>query len=93
MSFAPGDHVRISDRYHAGHHRTPTYIKGKIGTIERIHDSFLNPETHAYGADGMPKRRLYLVGFDLHDVWPAYEGARDDRLLADVFEHWLEPTT
>jgi nitrile hydratase len=90
MSFAPGDTVRVSSRAHEGHHRAPGYLKGKTGTVERVHDRFLNPETRAYGEDGEPARRLYLVGFGMSDLWTAYRGGGDDRLVADVFEHWLE---
>jgi nitrile hydratase len=90
MSFAVGDTVRVAERSHHGHHRTPGYLKGRSGTIERIHERFLDPETRAYGADGQPARRLYLVGFDMPAVWSAYDGPGRDRLLADVFEHWLE---
>jgi Nitrile hydratase beta subunit, C-terminal len=89
MSFAPGDTVHVDDRRHTGHHRTPEYLKGRVGTVERVHTTFLNPETRAYGYDGEPARQLYLVGFDLRDLWPDYRGARSDRLLVDVFEHWL----
>ena len=91
MSFAPGDAVRVSSRAHEGHHRAPGYLKGKTGTVERVHDCFLDPETRAYGDDGEPARRLYLVGFALGELWPAYRGGRNDCLVADVFEHWLEP--
>lgn len=90
MSFAPGEPVRVSDRPHDGHHRTPLYVKGKTGTVERIHARFRNPETRAYGDDGEPAQRLYLVGFGLDELWPDYSGGSDDRLLVDVFEHWLE---
>ena len=90
MTFANGDAVRVSARTHAGHHRTPGYLKGRRGTIERVHARFTNPETRAYGDDGTPARRLYLVRFDQPDVWPAYGGSPRDRLLANVFEHWLE---
>ena len=90
MSFAPGDAVRVSDRLHEGHHRTPGYLKGHTGTVERVHHRFLDPERRAYGGDGTPQRRLYLVGFELGRLWPAYDGGSDDRLLVDVFEHWLE---
>ena len=93
MSLAPGEQVRVSARSHEGHHRTPGYLKGKTGTIERIHARFLNPETRAYGENGEPAQRLYLVGFELRELWPAYRGGSDDRLLADVFEHWLERPT
>jgi Nitrile hydratase beta subunit, C-terminal len=79
--FRPGQQVRVSARDHYGHHRTPAYIKGRVGTVERVHGEFTNPETRAYGDDGLPKQPVYLVGFD-HD--------RRDRILVDVYEHWLE---
>lgn len=79
MTYAVGQRVRVSDRRHDGHHRTPGYIKGLTGTVDRAHASFLNPETRAYGGDGLPERQLYQIAFD-------YEGKR---VYADVFEHWL----
>lgn len=90
MSYQVGDQVRISDRSHQGHHRTPTYIKGKTGRVERVHAAFKNPETHAYGADGLPEVPLYMVSFDRAELWP--QGGADDghRIYVDVFEHWLE---
>jgi nitrile hydratase subunit beta len=90
MSFATGERVRVSARPHDGHHRTPAYVKGKTGTVERTHAAFTNPETSAYGTDGLPLVRLYLVGFAQADVWDAYRGAATDRVYVDVFEHWLE---
>ena len=90
MTFAPGDVVRVSARAHSGHHRTPGYLKGRLGTIERVHPRFTNPETRAYGGEGLPRQRLYLVRFDEPELWPTYPGQAGDKLLADVFEHWLE---
>jgi hypothetical protein len=90
VSFRPGQRVRVAARSHEGHHRTPGYLKGKAGTVERVHASFRNPETRAYGTDGLPEQRLYLVGFAQPDVWPDYRGDGDDRIYADVFEHWLQ---
>jgi nitrile hydratase len=90
VSFAPGDAVRVSARAHSGHHRTPGYLKGRRGTVERVHASFRNPETRAYGGDGLPAQPLYLVSFDQPELWQAYAGEHGDALLADVFEHWLE---
>ncbi|MCW3063836.1 MAG: putative ScnA-like protein [Solirubrobacterales bacterium] len=90
MSYRVGERVRVADRAHEGHHRTPGYLKGKIGTVERVHGSFANPETRAYGADGRPEHALYLVGFAQRDVWRDYRGREDDRICADVYEHWLE---
>lgn len=88
MTFRTGQRVRVSPRAHTGHHRTPAYIKGRVGTVERPQGAFVNPETRAYGADGLPEQSLYLVGFEQASIW-AGSGPRD-RLLVDVFEHWLE---
>ncbi|HJU47590.1 MAG TPA: SH3-like domain-containing protein [Gaiellaceae bacterium] len=90
MRYRVGQRVRVASRAHEGHHRTPAYLKGRCGTVERLHSSFRNPETRAYGADGLPEQPLYLVGFAQHDLWPGYNGGPGDRLLADVYEHWLE---
>jgi nitrile hydratase len=86
MSFSVGDAVVVSAREHEGHHRTPGYLKGKRGAIARVHETFTNPETRAYGGSGLPERRLFLVEFSQRDVW----GSGDGRIYADVFEHWLE---
>ena len=90
MSYRPGQRVHVVAREHEGHHRTPAYLKGKTGIVERVYPAFRNPETRAYGDDGLPKLPLYLVGFAQRDVWPDYRGDPDDRLYADVFEHWLQ---
>lgn len=90
MRYRVGQRVRVAARRHEGHHRTPGYVKGKSGSIERVHASFTNPETRAYGSDGLPSQTLYLVGFAQRDLWPEYRGRPSDRISVDVFEHWLE---
>ena len=90
MRYRAGQAVRIAARAHVGHHRTPAYVQGKPASIERAHARFTNPETRAYGADGLPAQPLYLVSLAQRDVWPEYRGSPDDRLYIDIFEHWLE---
>ena len=90
MTFRPGQRVRVATRVHSGHCRTPGYLKGKTGSVERLHGSFTNPETRAYGADGLPEQPLYNVVFAQRELWPDYAGPDADRLSVDVFEHWLE---
>jgi nitrile hydratase len=87
VTYKVGQRVRIAARAHEGHHRTPDYVKGKSGRIERRHGEFKNPETRAYGGDGLPEQALYLVGFDASELWPAASG---DRVEVDIYEHWLE---
>jgi nitrile hydratase len=88
--FKPGDRVTVKFEDRPGHIRTPWYIRGKTGWIERVHGDFLNPESLAFGRDGLPKRTLYLVGFYQSDVWEKVTESKD-KLLVDIFEHWLSP--
>jgi nitrile hydratase len=90
MTYRVGQPVTVVARAHRGHHRTPFYIKGKTGRIERVHAAFRNPETRAYGNDGLPETPLYLVSFAPPDLWPDARAGGGDRVCVDVFEHWLE---
>tara|TARA_B100000315_G_scaffold161555_1_gene150053 strand:+ start:11932 stop:12240 length:309 start_codon:yes stop_codon:yes gene_type:complete len=88
--YKTGDTVRISVAYPPGHRRTPDYIKGKTGIVERYCGAFINPEERAYGFAGLPKKHLYRVRFDQSEVWDTYEGAAKDTLDLEFYEHWLE---
>lgn len=81
--------VRVGSPPH--HFRTPTYIQGKTGVVETVHGVFRNPETLAYGGDGLPKQPLYLVRFTQSGVWENSSAAPKDTLYIDIYEHWLEP--
>jgi nitrile hydratase len=86
-----GDAVVVKRRFPPGHRRTPAYIRGKAGTIERICGAFPNPEELAYGFDGEPKKVLYRVRFRQKDVWPQYHGGEHDIIEMEIYEHWLDP--
>jgi len=90
MTYHPGQRVRVRSDPSVGHVRTPGYVKGKSGRVERLHGAFRNPETLAYGGDGLPEQPLYLVRIDQRELWPGYGGGGSDGLLVDVYEHWLE---
>lgn len=90
MTYLSGQRVRVAARQHQGHHRTPRYLKGKTGRVVRMHGSFTNPETRAYGTDGLPLQPLYLVSFAQRDVLPDYRSGANDRIYVDLYEHWLE---
>lgn len=87
--FSIGQRVRIADRTPGVHHRVPAYAKGHVGTIERICGVHGQPERFIRG-DGEPAARLYRVRIPQTDLWPAYSGARHDKLEIEIFEHWLE---
>jgi len=87
--FNPGDRVTVKFEDRPGHIRTPWYIRGKTGWVERVHGDFRNPESLAFGRDGLPKKTLYLVAFNPSDVWGQSVGPKD-KLLVDIYDHWLE---
>ena len=89
--FQPGSTVHVRRGNPPGHIRTPYYIRGKQGIVERICGEFRNPEELAYGRSGEPKQVLYRVRFAQKDVWPGYAGPPDDTIDVELYEHWLEP--
>ena len=91
MRFSAGDRVRVLAMNQAGHVRTPAYVRGKPGWIERVHGEFRNPESLAYGGSGLPREPLYMVGFRQSDLWAdRYRESPGDHLYVDIYEHWLE---
>ena len=88
--FSIGDQVKIYQSAPPGHRRTPAYIRGKCGVIERICGSFRNPEELAYGFDGLPMKVLYRVAFKQVDVWLEYSGSDEDTIELEIYEHWLK---
>jgi nitrile hydratase len=91
VKFQPGDQVRVQAFERQTHMRTPAYVRGKQGWIERVQGEFRNPESLAYGGDGLPRQPLYQVGFRQTDLWQArYAESPADTLYVDVYEHWLE---
>jgi nitrile hydratase len=88
--FRPGDRVRVRAVEVPGHTRTPGYLKGRRGVVERFCGLFRNPEELAYGRAGFPEKAVYRVRFPLRTLWPEYAGGPDDILVADLYEHWLD---
>jgi nitrile hydratase subunit beta len=89
--FEPGDPVLVLDLDTEGHVRTPRYVRGRRGWISAPLGRYPNPESLAYGGDGLPERTLYKVGFRQRDLWPDYEDTSEDVIYVDVYEHWLRP--
>ena len=90
VRFSLTDVVKVKSGSPSNHFRTPSYIQDKIGVIVSHRGDFLNPESLAHGGDGLPKQPLYTVEFSQSDVWVKYPGESHDRILVDIYEHWLE---
>jgi nitrile hydratase subunit beta len=92
--YSIGEHVRVRSVFPPtppSHIRTPHYIRGCLGSIERICGDFGNPEELAFGRRYGPKPTLYRVRFRQVDVWSDYEGPAEDHIEVEIFEFWLEP--
>jgi len=85
-----GDRVKVRAAFPIGHVRTPYYIRGKLGVIERLCGAFRNPEERAYARAGLPKQPLYRVRFMQTDVWSDYAGRPKDVIEVEIYQHWLE---
>lgn len=81
--------VRVDSPVH--HYRTPTYVQGKRGQVKVCHGAFPNPESLAHGGSGLPLKPLYQVEFDQTEIWASYKGPPTDKILVDIYEHWLNP--
>ena len=84
-----GDRVVVRTSATPGHVRTPRYVQGKTGVIERVCGAFPNPEELAYGRNGLPRRTLYRVRFQQAHLWPDYRESGNDTLDVEIYEHWL----
>ncbi|MDG1338386.1 MAG: nitrile hydratase subunit beta [Paracoccaceae bacterium] len=81
--------VRVKTMMPPGHIRTPAYIRGKVGEIERTLGPFGNPEQLAYGIDA-ERLPLLRVRFTMAEVWGDAAERPSDTLDAEIYAHWLE---
>ncbi len=82
--------MRVKAMFPPGHVRTPFYLRGKTGVVERTLGSFPNPEALAYGHKA-EDQTLYRLRFTMAEIWGAAAENPDDTLDAEIYAHWLEP--
>jgi len=83
------DTVRVKSMMPPGHVRTPAYLRGKVGVIERELGPYANPEKLAYDLEA-EKRVLYRVRFTMEEVWGSRSETPTDTVDAEIYAHWLE---
>ena len=91
--FDEGNMVKVKSYFPPSppaHCRTPFYIRGCVGKIERVCGVFDNPEELAFGRVGVDKKTLYRVRFFQRDVWSDYNGSRSDKIDIELYDFWLE---
>ena len=90
MADLVGQKMRVKTLMPPGHVRTPAYLRGKAGVVERVLGPFPNPEALAYKqpSDPLP---LYRVRFTMAEVWGEASDTPEDTIDAEIYAHWLEP--
>lgn len=88
--FAVGDQVRVLDLGKSGHVRIPVYIRLHKGRIVQYCGKYLNPEDLSVGRTDGPAIDLYRVEFAQSDLWPADPIPPNDKLIIEIYDHWLE---
>jgi len=88
--FPAGTSVRVRDDWPetrgACHIRTPHYLRGVRGVVEKHLGAFANPEDLAF-ARPAAVLNLYHVRFSPQAIWPDAQG---DALVVELYETWLE---
>ena len=86
--FQIGERVRAKNIHPQGHTRLPRYVRGHVGTIERIHGTHVFPDTAAAGQADHPQW-LYTVVFDSRELW-GEDADPSVTVSIDAFEPYLE---
>jgi nitrile hydratase subunit beta len=86
--FAAGERVRAKMIHPPTHTRLPGYVRGHVGSIERVLGCHVFPDSNATGAGENPQW-LYTVTFDGAELW----GEASDpnlKVSVDAWEPYLE---
>jgi nitrile hydratase subunit beta len=89
-TFKVGDRVRIRDDSPKGHTRRARYVRGKTGTVELHHGTFVYPDSVGNGGPDDPQH-LYTIRFDGTDLWGADHAEENTVVYFDAWEPYLEP--
>jgi nitrile hydratase len=86
--FAAGDRVRAKTINPPTHTRLPRYVRGHVGTVERVLGFHVFPDSNAIGAGENPQW-LYTVTFDGRELW-GNDSDPNLKVSVDAWEPYLE---
>lgn len=87
--FTVGDSVRITNVPAAAHTRLPGYLRGRVGTVERIFEGDYAYFTHTDDGIGDPMP-IYIVAFDPQELFGERAENGPLTIYAELFEAYLE---
>ena len=87
-AFEAGQRVRARNINPPTHTRLPRYVRGHVGTIERVLGCHVFPDSNALGKGEDPKW-LYTVRFDGRELW-GDQADPTTQVSVDAWEPYLE---
>jgi len=87
--FKPGDRVRAKNIHPQTHTRLPRYVRGHVGTVERLHGAHVFPDSVVLG-QGEDPQWLYTVRFDGRELWGP-DADPTVKISIEAFEPYLDP--
>ena len=87
-AFEVGQRVRAKNINPVTHTRLPRYVRGHVGTIERVLGCHVFPDSNALGR-GEDPRWLYTVRFDGRELW-GDQADPTTQVSVDAWEPYLE---
>jgi nitrile hydratase len=88
--FKVGDVVEVRNDHPSGHTRAARYVRGRRGVVDRVHDSFVFPDTNAR-REGENPQHVYSVRFDASELWGEQTSAANQVVYFDLWEPYLMP--
>jgi nitrile hydratase subunit beta len=88
-TFAAGDNVRVVAASTDGHTRCPAYLRGAVGSIEKVYPLAHFPEVRAHSSLRC-REHTYAVTFEASTLWPGDSAsAVGHSVVVEVFESYL----
>ena len=87
--FQVGDLVSTRNMHPRHHTRLPWYARGKLGTIDAVHEGYVFADSFARGLGESPEY-LYTVKFAANELWGP-DGDPNSTVRIDAWESYLEP--
>lgn len=87
-AFRPGDKVRAKNINPRTHTRLPRYVRGHVGTVERVIGFHVFPDSNAQGHGENPQW-LYCVRFEARELWGA-DADPTVKVSVDAWQPYLE---
>jgi nitrile hydratase beta subunit len=87
--FAVGDRVVTRRDQPLGHTRLPRYARGRVGVIDRVHGTYVFPDSIVAG-EGENPQPLYSVRFEARELW-GDSAEPGGGVYIDLWESYLAP--